>query len=553
MAAEAVRITFLGGLGEIGRNCAAIELEGRIMLLDCGLMFPDTDMLGIDVVLPDFTWLRERADQIEGCILTHGHEDHVGALSYALSEFKFPIISSAFTLGLARGRIEENGVLKNTELIVVADNERRKFGPFDCEFLPITHSVPHGFATAFHTPQGTILHSGDFKIDLTPVDGRLSDLSRIGGISSGDGIRLLLSDSTNAEEHGHSRSEKAVGGVLYDLMHEHIGRRIITACFASHIHRVQQLADAAQSFGRVIVPLGRSMRKNITMARQMGILDIPDSALADIEDIGDYDDGQICVVSTGSQGEPMSALTLLGGNENRWLKVTPNDTVILSSHPIPGNESAVSKVIDNLVRLGAQVVHSGIADVHATGHAKQEELKLLLSVAKPEWMVPVHGEYRHLVAHARLAGIMGVDPGKTLIAEDGDQLLLTDEGLSVVGQVPAEYIYVHGVGDIDHGTLRDRQILGNEGVVTAIVCVDLAARRLVGGPEIATRGWVAPEESADLFEGIAERVKAAVTSTLADGDATRSKVEKAMRRAAGSYVGEKTRRRPMIVPVVVEA
>ena len=438
MAAEAVRITFLGGLGEIGRNCAAIEIEGRIMLLDCGLMFPDTDMLGIDVVLPDFTWLRERADDIEGCILTHGHEDHVGALSYALQEFKFPIISSEFTLGLARGRIEENGVLKNTKLIVVKDNERRKFGPFDCEFLPITHSVPHGFATAFHTPQGTILHSGDFKIDLTPVDGRLSDLSRIGGISSGDGIRLLLSDSTNAEEHGHSRSEKAVGGVLYDLMHQHIGRRIITACFASHIHRVQQLADAAQSFGRVIIPLGRSMRKNIAMARQMGILDIPDSALADIEDIGDYDDGQICVVSTGSQGEPMSALTLLGGGENRWLKVTGNDTVILSSHPIPGNEMNVSKVIDNLVRLGVRVVHSGIHDVHATGHAKQEELKTLLSVVRPEWFVPVHGEYRHLVAHADLARIMHVDPAKVMVAEDGDQLVLDDQGLRMTaGSLPS--------------------------------------------------------------------------------------------------------------------
>ncbi|MBX7068060.1 MAG: ribonuclease J, partial [Microthrixaceae bacterium] len=322
MTAAPVRITFLGGLGEIGRNCAAIEIEGRIMLLDCGLMFPDTDMLGIDVVLPDFTWLRERADDIEGCVLTHGHEDHVGALSYALSEFSFPIIGSAFTLGLARGRIEENGVLKNTELIAVGDNERRQFGPFDLEFLPITHSVPHGFATAFHTPQGTILHSGDFKIDLTPVDGRLSDLSRIGGISSTGGVRLLLSDSTNAEEHGHSRSEKAVGNVLYDLMHDHIGRRIITACFASHIHRVQQLADAAQAFGRVIIPLGRSMRKNISMARQMGILDIPDSALADIEDINDYDPGKICVVSTGSQGEPMSALALLGSGENRWLKIT---------------------------------------------------------------------------------------------------------------------------------------------------------------------------------------------------------------------------------------
>ena len=553
MTAAPVRITFLGGLGEIGRNCAAIEIEGRIMLLDCGLMFPDTDMLGIDVVLPDFTWLRERADDIEGCVLTHGHEDHVGALSYALSEFSFPIIGSAFTLGLARGRIEENGVLKNTELIAVGDNERRQFGPFDLEFLPITHSVPHGFATAFHTPQGTILHSGDFKIDLTPVDGRLSDLSRIGGISSTGGVRLLLSDSTNAEEHGHSRSEKAVGNVLYDLMHDHIGRRIITACFASHIHRVQQLADAAQAFGRVIIPLGRSMRKNISMARQMGILDIPDSALADIEDINDYDPGKICVVSTGSQGEPMSALALLGSGENRWLKITPDDTVILSSHPIPGNESAVSKVIDNLVRMGAQVVHSGIADVHATGHAKEEELKLLLSVAKPEWMVPVHGEYRHMVAHARLAKIMGVAADNVLIAEDGDQLLLDDEGLRVVGQVPAEYVYVHGVGDVDGGTLRDRQILGNEGVVAAIVCVDLATKKLVGGPEIATRGWVAPEESTDLFDGIANRVRDAVVAQLTEADATRPKIEKAVRRAAGSFVGEKTRRRPMIVPVVVEA
>jgi len=553
MTAAPVRITFLGGLGEIGRNCAAIEIEGRIMLLDCGLMFPDTDMLGIDVVLPDFTWLRERADDIEGCVLTHGHEDHVGALSYALSEFSFPIIGSAFTLGLARGRIEENGVLKNTELIAVGDNERRQFGPFDLEFLPITHSVPHGFATAFHTPQGTILHSGDFKIDLTPVDGRLSDLSRIGGISSTGGVRLLLSDSTNAEEHGHSRSEKAVGNVLYDLMHDHIGRRIITACFASHIHRVQQLADAAQAFGRVIIPLGRSMRKNISMARQMGILDIPDSALADIEDINDYDPGKICVVSTGSQGEPMSALALLGSGENRWLKITPDDTVILSSHPIPGNESAVSKVIDNLVRMGAQVVHSGIADVHATGHAKEEELKLLLSVAKPEWMVPVHGEYRHMVAHARLAKIMGVAADNVLIAEDGDQLLLDDEGLRVVGQVPAEYVYVHGVGDVDGGTLRDRQILGNEGVVAAIVCVDLVTKKLVGGPEIATRGWVAPEESTDLFDGIANRVRDAVVAQLTEADATRPKIEKAVRRAAGSFVGEKTRRRPMIVPVVVEA
>ncbi len=548
-----VRITFLGGLGEIGRNCAAFEIDEQIMLLDCGLMFPDTDMLGIDVVLPDFTWLRERADRIVGCILTHGHEDHVGALSYALAEMSFPLIGSALTLGLARGRIEEAGVLKNTELITVGDGERRKFGPFDCEFLATTHSVPHGFATAFHTPQGTIVHSGDFKIDLTPVDGRLADLSRLGGMASGEGIRLLLSDSTNAEEKGHSRSEKAVGTVLYDLMHEHVGRRIITACFASHIHRIQQLADAAQAFDRKIVPLGRSMRRNIAMAREMGVLHIPTAVLVDVEDLDDHDPAKVCVVSTGSQGEPMSALALLGGNENRWLKITPDDTVILSSHPIPGNESAVSKVIDNLVRLGAEVVHTGIADVHATGHVKQEELKLLLNVTRPEWFVPVHGEFRHLVAHARLARIMGVAPEKALIAEDGDQLLLDADGLRQIGRVPAEYIFVHGVGDISGGTLRDRQILGNEGVVTAIVCVDFTHGVLIGGPEIATRGWVAPEDSTSLFAGAAEVVRGAVVSSLGSGTSDRAALEKVVRRAVGSYVSEKTKRRPMIIPVVVEA
>ena len=553
MTTTPVTITFLGGLGEIGRNCAAIEIDNRIMLLDCGLMFPDYDMLGIDVVLPDFSWLMERADRIEGCILTHGHEDHVGALSYALAEMSFPIIGSALSLGLARGRIEEAGLLRKTELITVADGERRSFGPFDCEFLPVTHSVPHGFATVFHTPQGAIIHSGDFKIDLTPVDGRLCDLSRIGAIASGEGVRLLLSDSTNADACGHSSSETSIGAVLYNLMHQHSGRRIITACFASHIHRVQQIADAAQSFGRVIIPLGRSMRKNIAMAREMGILQIPDSAIADIEDVDSFEPGQVCVVSTGSQGEPMAALALLGGNENRWLRITPNDTVILSSHPIPGNESAVTRVIDNLVRLGAQVVHSGIADVHATGHAKQEELKLLLSIAKPEWMVPVHGEYRHLVTHAGLARTMGVEEHKAIVAEDGDQLTLNEEGCAVTGRVPAEYIYVHGRGDVSGGTLRDRQILGNDGVVSAIVCVDLESQRLVGGPEIATRGWIAEVDVEILFAGLKERVSAAVDSLLAEGSATRPQLEKAVRRAAGSFVSQKTRRRPMIVPVVVEA
>ena len=401
--ADPVRIVFLGGLGEIGRNCACIEVEGRIMLLDCGLMFPEADMPGIDLVLPDFTYLRENAHRIDGCVATHGHEDHVGGLSFLLRDVSFPIYGSPLTLGLARSRIEEAGLLGRTELVPVADGERRKVGPFDLEFIPVTHSVPYAFATAFHTPQGVILHSGDFKLDLTPVDDRRTDLSRVGAIASGDGVRLLLSDSTNAEEAGHAPSEREVGRVLVNLFREHEGRRIITASFASHIHRIQQIADAAISCGRVVATLGLSVKRNVRMARDLGLLHIPDASLVDIEDVADLPPGKVCVVSTGSQGEPMSALALLASGDNRWLKLTSDDTVILSSHAIPGNEHNVNKVIDGLLRVGAEVVHSGVADVHATGHAQAEELKMLMSIAKPQLFIPVHGEFRHLTAHARLA------------------------------------------------------------------------------------------------------------------------------------------------------
>lgn len=551
--APPVHITFLGGLGEIGRNCAAIELEGSILLIDCGLMFPDDDMLGIDLVLPDFSWLLERSDDIVGCVATHGHEDHIGALSYLLREAAFPVYGTALTLGLARGRIEEAGLLGNTDLITVGDNQRVRIGPFDVEFIPATHSVPQGVAIAIHTPQGTILHTGDFKIDLTPVDHRLTNLSRIGAIAEGEGIRLLLADSTNADQPGHARSETSVGSVLYNLMHEQTGRRVITACFASHIHRIQQLADAAIEFGRVIAPLGRSMKRNITMARELGLLRIPDTSIIDIEDVDRYDPGKVLVLSTGSQGEPMSALTLLASGENRWLKLSPDDTVILSSHPIPGNESAISKVIDNLFRQGAEVIHSGIADVHATGHAKAEELKLYHSIAKPEFFVPVHGEYHHLVAHSRIALTMGTPEENVVIAEDGDRLRLDDKGLTKAGRVPAEYVYVHGtVGDVGSTVLGDRRILAGDGMVAITVCVDRKQGRVVSGPRVTTRGWIDQGDSAELTTKMAELISGAVTNALGAGEELKG-IEKAVRRAAGSFVSHSTRRRPMIVPIVLDA
>jgi ribonuclease J len=552
--AEPVRITFLGGLGEIGRNCMVVEQDDRLLLIDCGLMFPDADMHGIDLVLPDFTYLRDNVDRIEGCVATHGHEDHVGGLSFLLRDASFPIFGSPLTLGIAANRIDEAGLLGHTDLIAVADGERRRIGPFDVEFIPVTHSVPHAFATAIHTPQGVVLHSGDWKLDLTPVDGRRTDLARIGAIASSEGIRLLMGDSTNAEEAGYAPSERSVGAVLHALFAQHRDRRIITASFASHIHRIQQIMEAAVANGRKVATLGMSMKKNVRLARDLGILQVPDASLVDIEEMADLPPEKVCVISTGSQGEPMSALSLLAQGENRFLKVGEHDTVILSSHAIPGNEFNVNRVIDGLLRLGAEVVHSGVADVHATGHAQADELKTLLAIARPEWFIPVHGEYRHLVAHAKLARTMGLPERQILLCEDGDVVTLGDDGAELTGRVPAGYLYVDGiVGDVGHGVLRDRRVLASEGVVVVVVAVDIASGEVITGPEVITRGWVYAPEAEDLLDEACQRVEDAVHKAFASGIKDVEGLERAVRQAVGRFVNERTKRRPMIVPVVMEA
>ena len=554
VSTPSVKIYFLGGLGEIGRNCMVIEQNDQLLIIDCGLMFPNADMHGIDLVLPDFTWLRANADRVVGCVATHGHEDHVGALQYLLRDLSFPIYGSAVTLGLARNRIEEAGLLGRTELVVVKDGERRMIGVFDVEFIPVTHSVPHAHAVVLHTPQGVIVHSGDFKLDLTPVDGRRTDLARLGAIASTEGVRVLLADSTNSEEHGHAPSETAVGSVLRRLFAEQTGRRIITASFASHLHRIQQIADAAIANGRVVATLGLSIKKNVRLGRDLGILHIPDASLIDIDEADKYPPERLCIVSTGSQGEPMSALSLLARGENRWVKVGDQDTVILSSHAIPGNESNVNRVIEGLLRLGVDVIHSGIADVHATGHAQAEELKTYLSIVKPEWYVPIHGEYRHLVANSKLGTLMGVDRQKVLLCEDGDVLELTDEGLTPSGRVPAGYLYVDGiVGDVGQGVLRDRKVLAEEGVVVVVVTVDITSGKVLVGPEIITRGWVYAPEAEDLLDEACDRIAEAVEAALAKGERNVDALERDVRRAAGKFVNERTKRRPMIVPVVMEA
>ena len=550
--AQPVRIYFLGGLGEIGRNCMVLEQDDKLMLIDCGLMFPDADMHGIDLVLPDFTFLRENADRIVGCVATHGHEDHVGGLQFLLRELSFPIYGSMVTLGLARNRIEEAGLLKKTELITVRDGERINIGPFDVEFLPVTHSVPHAHAVIVHTPQGVIVHSGDFKLDLTPVDDRRTDLARLGELSKTVGIRLLMCDSTNAEEHGHAPSEKSVGAVLHQLFHEHRDRRIITASFASHIHRVQQIIEAAIDNGRKVCLMGRSMQKNIGLAIDLKLINVPASVFVDVEKVDDFAPEDICIISTGSQGEPMAALSLLSRGESRWFKVGDRDTIILSSHAIPGNEGNVNRVIDGLVRAGAKVVHSGIADVHATGHAQADELKTYHSILQPEWFVPVHGEYRHMRAHAELAVVMGAAPDHVLQATDGDVLELSDDGLAFHSTVPAGYLFVDGiVGDVGHGVLRDRKVLAEEGVVVIVATVDSALHKVINGPEVITRGWVYAPEADALLDEAEAHIEKALVKALDDGISDVDGLERVVRKAAGKFVSDRTKRRPMIVPVVM--
>jgi len=550
---DPVRIVFLGGLGEIGRNCFCLEVDGRILVVDCGLMFPDADMPGVDLVLPDFTYLRENAERVEGVVLTHGHEDHVGGLAYLLRDVPAPIYGSALCLGVARNRIEEAGMLGRTDLIPVHDGDRLHIGPFDVEFVPVSHSVPHAFATAYRTPAGTILHTGDFKLDLTPVDGRVTDLPRLGQIA-GEGVRLLLSDSTNAERPGFTPSEATIGPVILDILRDHPDRRVIVASFASHLHRVQQVAQAAVRCGRKVSFVGRSMQQNAALARELGMLDLPESCVVDIEEVPRLEPGEVCVICTGSQGEPMSALALMAAHEHKYLKVSEDDLVVISAHAIPGNEANVARVIDSLYRAGADVLHERTAPVHVSGHASQEELKFMLSLVRPEWFIPVHGEFRHLVHHARLAEAVGVPSDHVFLCADGDVVTLGPDGLDVDHRaVPAGYQFVDGImDDVSHGVLRDRRNLAEEGVVVVFVTVDAATGEIVTGPEIVTRGGVYEEEALDLIEDAKDAVRASLAEAAAEGATDFETLRRHARRALGRFINTRTRRRPAIIPVVLE-
>jgi len=533
---------------------ACLELGGRILLVDVGLSFPSADMPGIDLVLPDFDYVRERRDRIEAGVLTHGHEDHIGALPYLLRELSdVAVYGTAFTLALLEGKLEEHGVADRCSLHVVTPGEGVTVGPFSMRFLRVTHSIPDGMAVAVDTPHGTILHTGDFKIDQTPLDGRPTDLHRLAQeASSANGVHLLLSDSTNAEEAGYTASERTVGPVLHRIM-EKAPQIVVVACFSSHIHRIQQAVDAARANERVVAFLGRSMLTSVAAARRLGLLDVPDRDVVSIEEVGSLDPGRVVVVCTGSQGEPYSALSLMAAREHRWVKLGPADTVVLSSSLVPGNEPAIHRVVDALYRTGADVYHVPADAVHASGHAAQEELRLMLSLVRPRWFIPIHGERRHLQHHARLAVEVGIPSDHVIVCEDGDVVDVGDT-VRVTERVQAGMTFVDGlgIGDVGGSVLRDRRKLAGDGVVVVVLTVDVQTGEVVAGPDIVNRGFVYDETSGDILEEARKRVMLSLEES-ADAHVTDpSALQHNVRRVLGRYFYEVTQRKPVILPVVME-
>ena len=551
MSKDSVRVTFLGGLGEIGRNCCAIEQDGRIVVVDAGLMFPEPNMYGVDLILPDFRWLIERKDRVDAIVLTHGHEDHTGALRYLVKDINVPIYGAALTLGFAKHRLTEARVGHDLSFIEVADGEKRKIGPFEIEFIPVTHSVPSAHALAFHTKIGIIVHSGDFKLDLTPIDGRRTDISRLAALGD-EGVALLLCDSTNAEEPGFTASERSVGGALRRLFLERPKKRIVVACFASHIHRVQQIINVALEQNRKIALLGRSMDVNVKLARKLNLLHVDTADFVDIANIDRYEPGDVCVICTGSQGEPLAALSKLSRGDARDFTVGADDTIILSSHPIPGNEWSVGRLIDDLHRAGTEVIHSGHEPVHASGHARQGELRTYHQLLRPRNFVPVHGEYRHLVHHAELAESMGLRHEHILICEDGDQVEVSDAGIRLSGQIPAGFHYIDGsAGDLDEKPLEERRMLAEYGVLQISAGIDRERGVIVQPVRITTRGWFEGENDKKLLDAVTDTVRDSIQNALSEGDRDEGSINKVAQRAAGRILGQKYRRQPVLLPAIV--
>jgi ribonuclease J len=549
MAKQKLRVIPLGGLGEIGKNMLLLEYGDVIIAIDAGLMFPEEEMLGIDLVIPDITYLLEKQKRFRSIFLTHGHEDHIGALPYILHQINVPVYCSPLTAGLVRVRLKEAKV-KDADIRVLKPGETATEGPFTVEPFSVAHSVPDSTGIAVRTPVGLVIHTGDFKLDHTPVMQQATDLAKLAQCGD-EGVALLLMDSTYAEIPGYTPSERAVGEALYQIMSTAKGRVIVTT-FASLIARVQQAIDAAAATGRRVFITGRSMQDNVQMAREMGYLKVPRGLMVGVRELDEVPHSELTIVTTGSQGEPTSALTRMANQDHQHIKIVEGDTVVLSASAVPGNESLVYRTVDNLFRLGARVLYNRIANVHVRGHAAQEELKVVMSLVRPRNFVPVHGEYRHLVLHAELARQMGIPDDGIFVLTDGDILELDEKSARVAGRVPADYVYVDGlgVGDVDHAILRDRRHLANDGMVVVILAIERRTGRIVGEPEVVSRGFVDIEESDDLLRRTRKQVVASLEG--ADHIAEWNVVNTQVKDAIAQFLYDETRRRPMVLPVSVE-
>lgn len=540
----------LGGLGEIGKNMMAIEYNKEIIVIDAGLMFPDEDMLGIDLVIPDITYLVENRERVRGIFLTHGHEDHIGALPYILKQLNVPIYGTKLTLGLAQGKFEEHGMVRDVTMHCIKAGEHVDIGHFMVEFIHVNHSIADVVALAVHTPVGIILHTADFKFDHTPVDGKVTDFRKLAELGD-KGVLVLLSDSTNVERPGYTPSERELAQTFDELFLQAEGR-ILVATFASNIHRIQQIVDTAFHFNRKVALAGRSMVNVVTIAMNLGYLQIPEGVLIELDDVDRYAPEQLTVITTGSQGEPMSALSRMATAEHKKVTIVPGDTVIISASAIPGNEQLVARTINHLFKLGAQVIYESAQGIHVSGHASQEELKLMLNLTRPKFFMPIHGEYRHLVQHARLAVDVGINSENVIIAENGDVVEVNKDRIRIASKVSSGKIFVDGlgVGDVGNIVLRDRKQLSQDGILIVVVTIDKQSGKIVAGPDIVSRGFVYVRESEELIDEAKEKVKQALErcSEYSDWAAMKSQI----REILSKHLYGKMKRRPMILPIIME-
>ncbi len=547
-----LRIIPLGGLDEIGKNMTVFECGNDMVVIDAGIMFPDDDHPGVDLVLPDFSYVVKRKDKLRGIVITHGHEDHTGTLPYLLKELgdKVPVLGTKLTLGLIQGKLDEHGI-KKAKLREIRAGAHVNLGSFGLDFMAINHSIPDGVAVMIRTPFGNILHTGDFKFDQTPVDGRLTDYQELAKAGK-QGILLLMSDSTNAESPDITRSEASVGPALHSIM-ANAEQRVIVASFSSHLHRLQQVCDAAVACDRKVVVTGRSMINNTKIARRLGYLDIAEENLIDAYELGDLPPEQVCVLSTGSQGEPLSALARMANGDHRTVQIERGDTVIISASPVPGNEKAVGRVINRLIKAGAHVKHKGNSPVHVSGHAGAEELKMMLNLIEPKYFVPIHGEPRHLHAHADLARQVGIASEDIFVMENGDCLEITETSARLTEKVESGVVYVDGlsVGDVGKIILRDRQALARDGIATIVIAIDASTGKPAGEPELVMRG-VTVSESDRLLEEARARVAKTLAKTAKEGATDHNVISNAVRESLSQFLWERIRRRPMIIPVVME-